>query len=64
MLAFDSLYHSRAWVMLFLNVLQLLFSIVCLTQGTSFGASDILSWHFVYFSLFFQFSAMAPAVNS
>eukprot|EP00434_Breviolum_minutum_P032851 symbB.v1.2.029054.t1/scaffold3141.1/size62545/4 len=37
MLAFDSLYHSRAWVMLFLNVLQLLFSIVCLTQGTSFG---------------------------
>jgi len=37
MLAFDSLYHSRAWVMLFLNVLQLLFSIVCLIQGTSFG---------------------------
>ncbi len=49
MLAFDSLYHSRAWVMLFLNVLQLLFSIVCLIQGTSFGASDILSWHSVDF---------------
>ena len=26
MLAFDSLYHTRAWLMLFCNVLQLLFS--------------------------------------
>lgn len=43
MLAFDSLYHSRAWVMLLLNVVQLLFSIFCLVQGTAFGPLDAIS---------------------
>ena len=37
MLAFDSLYHVRAWMMLIFNVLQLLLSILCLLNGTSFG---------------------------
>eukprot|EP00439_Symbiodinium_sp_Y106_P049258 s1957_g6.t1 len=37
MLAFDSLYHRRAWVMLFCNILQFLFAAFCFLQGTDFG---------------------------
>ncbi|CAJ1450628.1 unnamed protein product [Effrenium voratum] len=37
MLAFDSLYHTRAWVMLLLNCLQLLLSILCFLCGSTFG---------------------------
>ncbi|CAK9109555.1 unnamed protein product [Durusdinium trenchii] len=37
MLAFDSLYHVRAWIMLMLNIIQLLFSVMCILYGTSFG---------------------------
>ncbi|CAE7198423.1 unnamed protein product [Symbiodinium natans] len=37
MLAFDSLYHRRAWIMLLLNVLQFLFALLCILQGTDYG---------------------------
>ena len=47
MLAFDSLYHSRPWVMLLLNVVQLLFSIFCLVQGTAFGPLDAITVNYL-----------------
>lgn len=37
MLAFDSLYHRRAWAMLLCNILQFLFAAFCFLQGTDFG---------------------------
>ncbi|CAE7171989.1 unnamed protein product, partial [Symbiodinium microadriaticum] len=37
MLAFDSLYHRRAWAMLCCNILQFLFAAFCFLQGTDFG---------------------------
>lgn len=53
MLAFDSLYHSRAWVMLLLNVVQLLFSIFCLVQGTAFGVPLLVRLGVVTDGVFF-----------
>ncbi|CAE8720944.1 unnamed protein product [Polarella glacialis] len=36
MLAFDNLYHKRAWIMLLSNVCQLVFNCICFLHGTTY----------------------------
>jgi len=37
MMSFDSLYHTRAWVVLFSNAVQFLFSVICVLTGSDYG---------------------------